>query len=242
MSTVLRFFFSLRDPNLNEFTFLTNELRAMLTLHSTSFALFGPRNCGKSSMVWTYAQSVAAEGYKSLLLCVRSAVESKGGAPLAQVKTSSTWSLVDIKYVATVDDAVNVLASVHLMEETPHFIALDDVDSLLKSSTNVAASLAQLFAVMNDARAHCATRIRRQGNVLRDESAKCVTLVCGCGEHAEWNVLLNHWAITLLTIRRFNQPGLKFSLIAAETPSFRGFTVVYSTANSVLSLITAMEG
>src|SRR4051794_23519133 len=96
MNSLLRLFFTLHDPNVEQM-FITDDLRRALCFN-TSLFLMGPPQCGKTSLMWTYCQSLAAEGEKTLVLCTRRA-EQKGGAPLVSSKSSSIWKLLEVKYV-----------------------------------------------------------------------------------------------------------------------------------------------
>lgn len=241
MSSVLRFFFTLQDPNLRDALFLSDELRVALTWHHRA-VLVGPRHCGKTSMLWTFAQSIAAEGHRSLVLCVKQLVEAKGGAPLVQSKSNPLWSNVDIKYVATVQEAVAALLAVHLLPEVPRFLCVDDLDEIVRtSSADALSDVALLLATLEDARKYCTMQMTRLAS--GDSERACAALVSGCAERLplpsqEWSPVFHHWGFAPLLISRppTQQPGGKqFRMAVADC------TVIYSVADGMLAIVTAVD-
>ncbi len=238
--SVLRLFFSPQDPNCDEAaSFLTDDLRVALQFDHTLW-LSGPPNCGKTSLLWTFCQSVAAEGEKSLILASRRRVEAKGGAPLvAASRTSSLWKLVELKWVESVAEAVDALLSVHTMAEVPHVLCIDAVDDLVGAQSPL-TELAMLLAALNDARAYCSSRIRRAATGLRKDKG-CAALLASAEPlpRPEWTPVVQHWRVATAQTAKFGQRQNSFS-IAFYNGRAR-ITIVYTVANGVISLVTAME-
>lgn len=221
MADLLRLFFNIDDPNHESFEF-SDETRRRLCFDCHTVVLMGP-SLGKTSMCWAYCQSVAAEGFKSYILCSRSRLDRKGlpfflssshGGP-----NSPLWTHVEILYADSLPEALAALRIVGRTVDAPRAVCVDDLAFFCPSSSSSSSSQSvrdgSLFLAALSETMRC----------LRKHSPQCVTWVCwttstmaftGVGQDVKkkespLEALLHKWSPLVLNLKKSGGPTIILS-------------------------------
>ena len=206
MINILRFFFNIANPNFEE---LSDDQKKSLCFLGSSAVICGPNSCGKTSLCWSFCHSVAAEGERALILCNKKKLEGKGIPQMTDGRNSVLsnapsvfWKSVDLKYVESAKEVIELLLSIQIVSDYPRVIVLEDILTLTEGSAGSDASLRNLsllLASISDAQREIQERLKKSNA----RSSNCVTLItCSTPYDGLYDRLFSRWCNHLVELKK----------------------------------------
>jgi hypothetical protein len=128
--SLLRLFFSPLDPNCETHVALHDEdRRRPLSVQTNLLLLSGAAQTGKTSLAWAFCQSVchSLDG-TAYVICDRRRLENGHATPFlteGSSMSSSVWQRVNVKYVESISEVLQVLSCLHELPAIPKCVVVD---------------------------------------------------------------------------------------------------------------------
>ncbi|CAL8466736.1 g6272 [Coccomyxa elongata] len=180
--------------------------------HLQHCLITGPVRCGKTSILLHYAYKLALKGKRVLFICQKAKIEQVPPLlPPGVDGNNGAFSNVHMRYLSTAADLQKIAACLHLLDELPEAIIVDDLSSFIDArgpehgagdKRQRDAELVRTLAFLHEATAYASKKLAGIPCVSRNPACSCHLLVTDPVTDGPQNLqLMQRWLPLHLTIR-----------------------------------------
>ncbi|BDA40978.1 hypothetical protein COCOBI_01-6330 [Coccomyxa sp. Obi] len=180
--------------------------------HLQHCLITGPVRCGKTSILLHYAYKLASKGKRVLFICQKAKIEQVPPLLPAGVEgNDGAFSNVHMRYLSTAADLQKIAACLHLLDELPEAIIIDDLSSFIDArgpehgggdKRQKDAELVRTLAFLHEATAYASKKLAAAPSVSGDPKCSCKLVVTDPVTDGPQNLqLMQRWLPLHLMIR-----------------------------------------